>query len=74
MKRTEATIEQDVREDSMNTRRTLRKAIVGLLKQTATSGTAVAVSTPAAAQITERNLIDASATTMPDTRELNRNS
>lgn len=34
MKRTEATIKQDVLEDSMNTRRTLRKAIAGLLKQT----------------------------------------
>jgi hypothetical protein len=34
MKRTEAAIKQDVLEDSMNTRRTLRKAIAGILKQT----------------------------------------
>jgi len=74
MKRTQAATEQNVQEDSMNTRRTLRKAIVGLLKQTAPNGTAVAVSTPAAVQVTERNLTDASATTMPDPRELNRNS
>ncbi|MCI0417476.1 hypothetical protein L0222_32320 [bacterium] len=58
----------------MNTRRTLRRAIVGLLKRTAPNGTAVAVSAPAAVQATERNLTDTSATTMPDSRELNRNS
>jgi hypothetical protein len=34
MKRTDARFKQDVLEDSMNTRRTLRKAIAGLLKQT----------------------------------------
>jgi hypothetical protein len=41
MKRTEARIKQDVLEESMNTRRTLRKAVAGLLKQTVATTPAV---------------------------------
>ena len=41
MKRTEARIKQEVLEDSMNTRRTLRKAIAGFLKQTVANTPAV---------------------------------
>ena len=44
MKRTEARIKQDVLEDSMNTRRTLRKAIAGFLKQTVANTPAVPAS------------------------------
>lgn len=46
MKRTEAKIKQEVLEDSMNTRRTLRKAVAGLLKQTVANSPA----TPAASE------------------------
>jgi hypothetical protein len=44
MKRTEARIKQDVLEDSMNTRRTLRKAVAGLLKQTVATAPAPSAS------------------------------
>jgi hypothetical protein len=44
MNRTEARIKQEVLEDSMNTRRTLRKAVAGLLKQTVANAPAVSAS------------------------------
>jgi hypothetical protein len=44
MNRTEARIKQEVLEDFMNTRRTLRKAVAGLLKQTVVNSPAAPAS------------------------------
>lgn len=55
MKRSEARIREEVSEDSMNTRHTLRKAVAGLLKQTVANA-------PAVPSSSDRNSVNDTAT------------